>query len=355
MASLVDWGLAERIATAAAGEGRSAMASGEVDLAGAWERSRDAAIDYTGLTPVGPVPDAEWVSRREWTRINLASMREMVAAVEERIGGSLAPGRAGQALDAVGGRAFAVQIGGLLGLASRRVLGQYEMSLLGGGDRSPRLIFVGPNIDSATADLHGSPSDVLEWVALHEVTHAVHFTSVPWLADHLGGLARTLLEDTPLSLEGSDLLGGARQALNDPRGWIKEIREADPVTLLAPPQARETIVAVQATMALVEGYAEHVMDAAAGEIGPRVEALRAGMERRRENRGPLARALAWLLGFEMKLRQYRDGKRFCDEVVRAEGVAGLNLAWQGPEALPTLAEISAAGEWTRRVGTPAAA
>ncbi|MCO5326271.1 MAG: zinc-dependent metalloprotease [Solirubrobacterales bacterium] len=317
-------------------------------------RSCEAVVDYTRLTPAGPVPEAEWVSRREWARINLASMREMVAAVEGRVGGSLAPGRAGQALDAVGGRAFAVQIGGLLGLASRRVLGQYEMSLLG-DERRPRLIFVGPNIDSAASDLGGAPGDVLEWVALHEVTHAVHFTSVPWLGDHLGELARTLLEDTPLSLEGSELLGGARQALSDPRSWINEIRGADPVSLLAPPQARETIASVQATMALVEGYAEHVMDAAATELGPRVRTLRAGMERRRENRGPLARTLAWLLGLEMKLRQYRDGKQFADEVVAAEGIGGLNLAWDGPDALPTLAEIAAADEWMRRVGAPAAA
>ncbi len=79
------------------------------------------------------------------------------------------------------------------------------------------------------------------------------------------------------------------------------------------------------------------------------------MERRRENRGPLARTLAWLLGLEMKLRQYRDGKQFADEVVAAEGIGGLNLAWDGPDALPTLAEIAAADEWMRRVGAPAAA
>jgi len=354
VSSLVDWGLAERVAVAAAGEGPGAMASPTADLAAASERSREAVIAYTELNPAAPVPEAEWVSRREWAAINIASMRDLLAAVETRLGGSLAPGRAGEVLDAVGGRAIALQLGGVLGLASRRVLGQYEMSLLGNGSE-PRLIFVGQNIDSATRDLGGTPHDVLEWVALHEVTHAVHFTSVPWLGDHLGGLARTLLEDTPLSLEGSELLGGARRALGDPRAWITELRASDPVTLLAPPQARETIAAVQSTMALVEGYAEHVMDAAAGELGPRVETLRAGMERRRENRGPLARALAWLLGMEMKLRQYKDGKVFADAVVEAEGITGLNLAWEGPDALPDGAEITAPEEWIRRVGAPAAA
>lgn len=354
MSSIVDWGLAERVAASAAGGGPSAMASTAVDLEGAGERSRAAVIAYTGLRPVDPVPEAEWVSRREWALINLRSMRELIAAAEGRIGGSLGAGPLGAALDAVGGRAIALQLGGLLGLASRRVLGQYEMSLLGGGD-PPRLIFVGPNLDAARQELGASAADLLEWVALHEVTHAVHFSSVPWLGPHLGGLARTLIEETPLSLEGSQLLGGARHALSDPRGWVAELRGSDPVTLLAPPEARATIAAVQATMALVEGYAEHVMDAAAGELGPRVGALRAGIERRRENRSPLARALGWLLGLEMKLRQYRDGKRFADAVVAEAGITGLNRAWNDPAALPTLTEIGAPGEWIGRVAAPAAA
>lgn len=354
MGTVIDWGLAERVATAAAGEGPRAMASAQADLSAAAERSRGAVTAYTGLRPSEAIPAAEWVSRREWALTNLRSMRELITLAEARIDGSLAPGPAGAALDAVAGRAVAVQLGGLLGLASRRVLGQYEMSLLG-GDSPPRLIFVGPNIDSATRELPGTPAEVLEWVALHEVTHAVHFSSVAWLGPHLGSLARTLLEETPLSLEGSELLGGARRALGDPRGWLTELRRSDPVSLLAPPEARETIASVQATMALVEGYAEHVMDAAAGELGPRVEPLRAGMERRRRNRGPLARALAWLLGMEMKLRQYEQGKRFVDTVVEAEGIGGLNRAWSGPAALPSGTEIAAPEQWVRRVGALAAA
>jgi len=353
MSSIVDWGLAERVAAAAAGDGPDAMAA-PVDLDGAAERSQAAVIDYTGLHPVDPVPAAEWVSRRQWALINLRSMRELIAAAEARIGGSLGSGRLGSALDAVGGRAVAVQLGGLLGLASRRVLGQYEISLLGGA-APPRLIFVGQNLDAACGELGADSAELLEWVALHEVTHAVHFSSVPWLGPHLGTLAHELIEETPLSLEGSQLLGGARHALTDPRGWIAELRGSDPVTLLAPPEARATIAAVQATMALVEGYAEHVMDAAAGKLGPRVAPLRAAMDRRRRDRSPLARALAWLFGLEMKLRQYREGKRFADAVVAGASIAALNRAWDGPEALPTSAEIGAPERWLNRVGAAAAA
>jgi uncharacterized protein (DUF2342 family) len=57
----------------------------------------------------------------------------------------------------------------------------------------------------------------------------------------------------------------------------------------------------------------------------------------------------------MKLRQYRDGKRFADAVVAAEGIGGLNRAWNGPDELPTLAELAAPDAWMARTGTGAAA
>lgn len=346
--ALIDWELASRVASTAAGDGHAAMAGG-LDLAGAGERSRHAVIDYTGLSAAERIPEPEWVSRREWAQMNIDSMRVLMAPLEGRVADTLPPGRAGAGLATVSGRVLALQLGGLLGLASKKVLGQYDFPLLG-GDRPPRLVFVGQNIDVAARELESEPADVLEWVALHESTHAVHFSSAPWLKDHLGGLARSLLEETPLDVSVGDLLTGARKLTStDPRRILAEIRDADPVSLLAPPQSRETIANVQSTMAVVEGFAEHVMDAAAGDLAPKVAELREGLERRRENRGPIARALSWLLGFEMKLRQYRDGKRFADEVVAQAGIAALNRAWEGSEELPDGAEILDPQAWLARV------
>jgi uncharacterized protein (DUF2342 family) len=63
-----------------------------------------------------------------------------------------------------------------------------------------------------------------------------------------------------------------------------------------------------------------------------------------------------LLGFEMKMRQYEQGKRFCDEVVSAHGIAVLNRVWESPDALPTGAELRRPEDWVSRIGElPAAA
>ena len=355
MSALVDWKLAERLTAAAAGGGPAAMSGGH-DLEAIDARARAAVLGYTGLDPAEPVPAAEWVSRRCWAEINLASMRDLLAPVEERLAETMPAGRAGRLGGAAAGRLLAAQIAALLGLASRRVLGQYEYPLRGGG-RQPRLLLVGQNLDAAAGELGAQPAELLEGVALHEVTHAVHFSSAPWLRAHLGWLVDRLLVETPsqLSLSLSGAVERARRLAGDPRALLEELRGSDPVMLFAPAAARPTIASVQATMAAVEGYAEHVMDAAGDHLGPAVAELRAGLDRRREQRGTLARVLAWLLGFEMKLRQYRDGKRFADAVAGAAGIAALNRAWTGPGELPTLAELAEPAAWAERVRATAPA
>jgi putative hydrolase len=102
---------------------------------------------------------------------------------------------------------------------------------------------------------------------------------------------------------------------------------------------------MQAAMAVVEGHAEHVMDALAPELVPQHEGLRDAMDRRRASRSAPERILMRLLGMEMKMRQYRLGKEFCDAVVAEGGIAGLNKVWRGPDALPTLAQLERPHEW----------
>jgi putative hydrolase len=105
-------------------------------------------------------------------------------------------------------------------------------------------------------------------------------------------------------------------------------------------------------MAVVEGHAEHVMDAVAIDVLPSLEQLRSALERRRQARSTPLRFLERLLGLELKLRQYRDGKRFCDEVVARAGIEGLNRVWTSAEALPSLAELARPSDWLARTSVP---
>lgn len=348
-AELVDWDLARRIATLGLGHGGGAMASAP-DLAGSGSRAVAAVRSYTGLEPSEPLPVPEWVSRREWVDANLASVRDLTDAISERIGGPPGP----PPLRAIAARVLAAEIGALLAFAARHVLGQYEFPLLG-GDRAPRLLFLGENIDAAAVQLGADPRELLEWIALHETTHAIQFASAPWMRGYVGGLVRTLLSDSPAGFSAGEILDRARRlATSDPRRILAEVRASDPVSLLAPAESVETINDVQAVMASIEGYAEHVMDAAGDDLGPAVAAMRDRLDHRRRNRSLPVRIMSWLFGFDLKLRQYEQGKRFCDAVVAEAGIDGLNAAWAGPSELPALDELGDPRRWAARV-LPAAA
>jgi uncharacterized protein (DUF2342 family) len=52
------------------------------------------------------------------------------------------------------------------------------------------------------------------------------------------------------------------------------------------------------------------------------------------------------------LRQYEQGKYFCDAIVRDRGPDALRHVFSSPEALPTLAELSNPSAWVARTVPP---
>jgi putative hydrolase len=101
-------------------------------------------------------------------------------------------------------------------------------------------------------------------------------------------------------------------------------------------------------MALLEGYAEHVMDHVGADLLEDLDAMRAAMDRRRHERSGLLRVVEKLIGFDLKLRQYQQGKQFCDAVVARGGITALNRAWAGPASLPAFDELSDPTGWLAR-------
>ena len=132
------------------------------------------------------------------------------------------------------------------------------------------------------------------------------------------------------------------------------MREDGLAAVVLGPERRAQMDGMQAFMAVLEGYAEHVMDAVGAEVIDDLPRLRAALERRRADRTGLLRLLEKLIGMDMKLRQYEHGKRFCDGVVERAGIAGLNRVWEQPDRLPTLAELDDPAGWLART-EPAAA
>ena len=281
---------------------------------------------------------------------NIDTMRAALDPVLGRAGSSLGPLR--PALQIMMGVVMSTEVGVVLGYLGQRVLGQYEIVLLDevAQDRPPRLLFVLPNLGQAQRSFGADEREFLTWVALHEVTHAVQFAGVPWLHGHVSGLVREVLAKAETRLDAPRRLRPPSRA--EVQRLLRALRHGDVVSLLTTDAERQLLDRVQAVMAVIEGHAEHVMDVVAPDLVPSLSKLRSALDRRRRSQSRLNRLVARLLGLDLKMRQYEQGKRFCDEIVARSGVEALHHVFSGPEALPTLAELDDPAAWLERTANP---
>jgi coenzyme F420 biosynthesis associated uncharacterized protein len=229
------------------------------------------------------------------------------------------------------------------------VLGQYEFAVLDPAAPA-RLLYVTPNLAHAAQKLDVSPDDLVRWVSLHEVTHALQFGGVPWLRADLAERVRALLAALDVKVDGRRLK--RLPSVSDLRGIVEALKAGELASLVLGEGQRAQLEGMQAFMALLEGYAEHVMDAVGAELLPDLPKLRTAMDRRRHERTGMLRLLEKLIGLDMKLKQYEQGKAFCDAVVASGGIGRLNRVWEAPDRVPTPAELLDPAAWIARTDPP---
>jgi len=341
--SHVDWPTAVSVAANFSGryplEGTYHQTRLEQDLPGMVARASALVSEETGLVAPGE-PEVAVIGRAGWVASNVDSFATLLAPVEEKLDA------AGGVGTAIAGRIMGAEMGAVLGFLSRRVLGQYELVLpaADGGD-GDTVLFVGPNLLKMERDHAFRPDEFRFWVALHECTHRLQFTGVPWLRGYFFGLVEELVAATkPESGRIQRVVAELRQAAAEGRPLIDE---AGIFGMFATPEQREIVDRVQALMALLEGHGHVVMD----RIGERELVTQQRMSRVLKARRADKRtaALLRLIGLEMKIRQYEMGERFIKEIERRATWDTLDYAWQGPEALPTLEEIDDPESWLRRI------
>ena len=344
---LVDWQVAATTARRLVRPGPEVSAAEAADVVA--ELRADAAIARSHVASItrldAPATRARVlvIDRPGWVDANLIMLRAMLEPVVDR----LTQRRSPSALVAsVGSKVTGAEAGGLLAVLSGKVLGQYDIA----PGAEPRLLLVAPNVVGVERELDVVPADFRLWVCLHEETHRVQFTAVPWLRDFvLGeaqGLASDLLPD-PASLGRrlEELARAVPEVLRGEGGSLVEI--------LATPEQRARMARLTAVMSLLEGHADVVMDDVGPQVVGTVEQIRSRFQARRAGRGGMSgsmdRLLRRLLGLEAKMRQYRDGARFVRAAVDAVGMDGFNRVWTSPETLLRPTEIEDPKAWLARV------
>lgn len=307
------------------------------DLAGAAKAAEPPVRDVTGLHTSDVVPDARIVDRPEWIRAAAESMRIMTGGTDKPRG-------------FVSGRVTGAQTGAVLAFAASAILGQFDPFV---GDTGC-LLLVYPNVLAVERQLRVEPSDFRLWVCLHEVTHRVQFTANPWLSGYmaraLGVLTQESADDVgEIVARLADLVRGrGESSAGSPDAHVPGVLGLMRAVQSEP--QRQALDQLLMLVTVLEGHADHVMDAVGPVVVPSVATIRSRFDdRRHRKQPPLQRLLRALLGIDAKISQYTRGKAFVDHVVGRVGMERFNTIWTGPETMPLPIEIEDPGRWIDRV------
>lgn len=336
---LIDWEVVRQVAIERSGERiGDGVAPDEAGRLGALYTgmAEDLAPllgEVCNAMPFAP-PRFVALDRRGFVDVNISIVRRMLDPVE-KLRATLPDSIA----TSFGRRLLDRYVGELMGMMSRRVLGQYDPVLSLAPlefDPSERaaLYLVEPNITVIQREQDVPGEALRRWLILHELTHAWQFGQHPWLREHMVETMRALLLES-LTADGERLLG-SQELLRRLPGTVRT-------------QMR-TVGRVQAVMSVLEGYSNFVMHRVGRKHLARAEELDAAMHRRREQRTLFERLVMAVTGLELKMRQYEIGERFCDAVADRADVATLNRVWDGAAMMPSMDELRHPERWLRRIG-----
>jgi coenzyme F420 biosynthesis associated uncharacterized protein len=343
---MIDWESVRQIAHRRLGDAAAPLPAAQRAEAEAFYRATLLEIEPVVAEEIGSELPAALetpavVDRLQWVDLNIATFRVLFERIERTLlEAQIGPDTAGRAMSRWVNRTLGnQQLGFMLAFLGRKVLGQYDVSLLAAGPTRGRLHFVEPNIVGTAAAMRIPRDQFRTFIALHEATHAFEFEAHPWLRPYFSDLVGRTVEQ--LAAESGGLMERMREALQGGEGhWLERIMT---------PGQRETFNQTQALMSLLEGYSNHVMNAAGERILPNFTEIHDRFERRGERRGALERAIMRITGLDLKMEQYAAGERFADAVIRERGRVFLNRVWTAPEMLPSLDEIRSPQQWIARI------
>lgn len=355
---LIDWSWATRVAIRGSGRSPALHPSAQARLQADYEalvREVEQPIaDYTGNHLSLANTTVLVMDRPAWIRAMMASFQDLLQPIEDfyRESTSAAGGRFDPppAVHATARAMLSSQVGLLVAYLARRVLGQYDLALLGAEPAAAgKLYFVEPNLRRVESTLNVPPDEFRRWIALHEATHAHEFELHPWVRTYLNTSLRRYLRllvedlggrgsDHPLTAIAIRLVGNLRVGHNL-------------VAALMTPDQRELMSRLQALMSLAEGYSNHVMNTVGRSLLPSFQLIHDRVEHRQQRRSHVELLFLRITGLSLKMEQYRLGEQFVDHVAHERGIAFANRAWDAPEMLPTEVEIREPGRWIRRMET----
>jgi putative hydrolase len=341
----VNWEAAHDVARAvAARDGDPTVTDAEQRQVAEALRTADLWLDRVTELPSATARSEAW-SRAEWVEKTLPTWKGIVEPIAASVGDAMSSAMAAQAPEEMrsliggalpmvrrmGGAFFGAQLGQALGALAGEVVGAGDtgLPLLPAG----RAALLPANVAAFGEGLGLDGDEVRLYLALREAAHARLIAGVPWLRAHLLGAVEEYARGITIDV---DALEEAVRSVDpsDPEA----LQEALSSGLFEPqttPQQRAALERLETSLALVEGWIDEVVDAAAAATLPHREALRETVRRRRAAGGPAEHIFASLVGLELRPRRLREAAAVWAALTAARGISGRDALWAHPDLAPT--------------------
>ncbi len=363
----VNWDLARQGAISQLATGTQPTSEAERGAVADALRLADLWLDQVTELPSGIDRPLAW-SRVEWVEQTLPAWGALIDPLAERVVAAMtsalpqeAAGMVGPIagiMGRMGGVMFGAQVGQALGRLAGEVVTSTDVGLpLGPGGAG---ILVPQNVAEFAAGLDRPADEVRLFLALREAASQRLFAHVPWLRQQVQDAVHAYARGITIDREAIER--GVAEAMEGMEGGIGGgIDPSDPESiqrllgsgLLEPAETPEQQMALrrlETLLALIEGWVDTVVAAAAADRLPGHSALAETMRRRRASGGPAEQTFSTLVGLHLRPRRLRDAATIWAAMGQGHGAGKRDALWNHPDLLPTSDDLDEPMDFVARQG-----
>jgi putative hydrolase len=351
----VNWDLAKQMAVSALAAAHRAPTPVERSQTAEAIRLADHWLDPATSLPSGVTGIESW-SRVEWVERTLPAWSQLCDPVASRVVGAMgqmvpeeAAAEAGPLLGMVGqvgGLMFGAQVGQALAKLAGEVLTSTDVGLPLGPAGVAALL--PDNVAAFGQGLERPADEVRLFLALREAAYHRLFKHVPWLRQRLFDAVDAYARGITVDREAIERAMSEVDP-QDPESMQRALQGGMFEPSVTPEQ-QAALARLETLLALVEGWVDDVVAAAAVDRLPGADALRETLRRRRATGGPAEQTFATLVGLELRPRRLREAATLWRTLREQRGPDGRDELWRHPDLLPSADDLDDPEGFVRRSG-----
>jgi putative hydrolase len=308
-------------------------------------RLADLWLDEVTTHPAGIRTPQAW-SRSEWIEHTLPVWSKVCDPMATRMVESMGSAMPEEMQAMAGPLVGMVQqmAGAMVGGQAGQALGALALEVVGSADIGLPLApaGVGALLPSGVREfgegLEVEEDEVRLYLALREAAHQRLFEHVPWLRSHLLRAVEDYASGITVDLSKiEDAVAGID--LSNPEALQQALGGELSLTPDETPQQKAALARLETMLALVEGWVDTVVNAAAKDRLPSSVKLAEAVRRRRATGGPAERTFATLVGLELRPRRLREAAALWTSLGEARGTDGRDAVWAHPDLMPTAEDL----------------